>query len=664
VGVLITLLVALSACGLGGLLFGRWTRSQDPAARWGLHGILGLGAIGWITLPVGLLPGGFRWGLGVVALLALVGLYGLIKDRPRSSLPKGPQAIGLLTLVLAGLVALVSVLAPSDLYDWDSLAYHLALAKVWLAQGQMTFVSYDHHSNFPYLVDGLSVWGQAWGGQGGAKAFMLAFAVYGCFSVFGLARARYGAVAAWWSTVAFATVPVVVWESGTAYIDVAHSLFGGLGIWLAAGLVEVETSPPGPPSKTNHLERGSWILPALLLGGAVGSKYTALQTVPILGAVLLVYAFVRKAGRPMEIVKMGVVALAIGAPWYVKNLVNTGNPVYPFFYSVLHGRNWDAFAARIYSNEQQTFGAGRPMSDTYTEGPIEPVRLGSSILGTAYMPGRYTNPGQTQGLGFPFSSLGAIPLAALFVWLISGRTGRREGVCLAVALVSFGVWFVLSQQSRYAFVWCLPLILMAGGAVTRLRAGPLFAGAIALQALGTLYVQTRYDDRFAAKLRIVLGTEKAEDYETRMVPFAEPARFLNNVAKGGRVALYNELFGYFLDVPYVWADPGNSTELDYAAMKSGDDLVAALRKLGVTHVYIALGVTFGGNAEEAGKWLGAAGLNGSVVPYSPEDRAARMVDPQNANKVLLAEAIGSGKLHLIQAFGNRPERQRLVFVLN
>ncbi len=653
-GVLITLLVALGACGLGGLLFGRWTGSQDPAARWGLHGILGLGMIGWVTLPIGLLPGGFRWGLGVVALLALAGFYGLFKDRPRGSLPKGPSAIGLLVVALAGLVALVSVLAPSDLYDWDTLAYHLALAKVWLAQGQMSFVSYDHHSNFPYIADGLSVWGQAWGGQAGAKSFMLAYAFYGCFAVFGLARAHYGAVAAWWSTVAFATVPMVVWESGTAYIDVAHSLFGGLGIWLAAGLVAADENE----------EKGRWILPALLLGGAVGSKYTALQTVPILGLVLLVYAFARKAARPMDVVKMGLVALAIGSPWYIKNVVNTGNPVYPFFYSVFHGKNWDAFAARIYSNEQQTFGAARPMAEPYTEGPVEPIRLGSSILGTAYMPGRYTNPGPTQGFGFPFSSLGAIPLAALFAWLISGRSGRREGVALAVALVSFGVWFVLSQQSRYALVWCLPLILMSGGAVVRLRAGPLFAGAIALQALGTLYLQTRYDDRFAAKLRVVLGSEKADDYETRMIPFAEPARFLNNVAKGGRVALYNELFGYLLDVPYIWADPGNTTELDYAAMKSGDDLIAALQKLGVSHVYIALGVTFGGNMEEADKWLGAAGLNGSVVPYAPEDRASRMVDPQNANKVLLAEAIASGKLHLIQAFGNRPERQRMVFALN
>lgn len=652
-GVWITLLVVLGAAGLGRLLFGRWTESQDPAARWGLHGLLGLGTIGWLTLPIGLLPSGYRWGLGVVGLLTLAGFYGLVKDRPRASLPKGPAALGLLVVVLGLLIPLVSVLTPSDLYDWDSLAYHLALAKVWVAQGQWSFISYDHHSNFPYLVDNLLIWGQAWGGYSGAKFFMLAYTAYGCLAIFGLARARYGVTAAWWSTVAFATVPMVIWESGTAYIDVAHSLFGGIGIWLAAGLLDGEET-----------EAKNWLLPALMLGGAVGSKYTALQTVPILGVVLLVYAFARKVGRPADIVKMGLVAVAIGSPWYVKNIVTTGNPVYPFFYSVFHGKNWDAFAARIYSNEQQTFGAGRPMEEPYTAGPIEPARLGSSVLGTVYMPGRYTNPGPTLGFGFPFSSLGAIPLAALFAWLISGRTRRREGVGIAVALASFAVWFVLSQQSRYALVWCLPLLIMAGGAVVRLRAGPLFAGAIAVQGLGTLYLQTRYEDRFAQKLRVVLGTDKPEDYEKRMVPFAEPAEFLNQAAKGGRVALYNELFGYLLDVPYFWADPGNSTELDYAAMKNGDDLVAALKKLGITHVYIALATTFGGNAEEATKWLTAAGLNGPVVPYAGDDLANRMIDPQNANKVFLAEAIASGKLHVIQGFGNRPERQRLVFEMN
>jgi 4-amino-4-deoxy-L-arabinose transferase-like glycosyltransferase len=639
VGVIVTLLVALGACGLGRASFGRWTGKLDPAAKLGIEGLLGLGLLGWITLPIGLLSSGFRWGVGVIAILALFGLVQFVRERPRGAAPKGPAAIGLLVLVLAALIALVSVLAPSDMADWDSLAYHLAVPKIWLAAGQIQFVSYIHHSNFPFLVDNLYVWGELWGGESGAKAFMLAYAIYGSFAVFGLARSRYGATAGWWSTVAFATVPVVMWEAGTAYVDVAHALFGGLGVWLAAGLID-DAEP----------RTGNWVLPALLLGGAVGSKYTALQTVPILGAVLLAYCLLKKAGRPADVVKMGLVALAIGSSWYVKNVAWTHNPVYPFFYSKFGGVNWDAFQERIYKDQQQTFGAGRPMAANYTEGPLEPLRLGSSILGTAYMPGRYVDPAPTQGQGFPFVSLGAIPIAAMLAWLLSGRSGRREGVCLAVALLSFLAWFVLSQQARYSLVWCVPLLLMAGGAVARLRSGTVMAGAIAVQALGTLFVATRYGDAFASKLRVVLGQETPEAYQTRMLGFYEPAQFLNKLPGVKRVGLFDEVFGYLLDVPYFWAGPGHTTELGYEHLRNGGELADALKAHGISHAYVslALGTTFGGNRDEREKFLAASGLNGAPIPYS--DREARMADPRSAVKVLLAEAIATGRLKPIQSF--------------
>lgn len=683
---ILTLLVALGAAGLGRGAFGRWTVEQDPAARLGLHGILGLGLLGWITLPIGLLPGGLKWGVAVVGFLALAGLGLFFRERPKGSMPKGPAALALLALGVGALVALVGVLAPSDAYDWDSLAYHLAVPKIWLAAGRIEFVSYIHHSNFPFLIDNLYVWGESWGGQAGAKAFELAYSIYGAFAVFGLARARYGPAAGWWSALAFGTVPMVLWESGTAYVDVAHALFGGLGIWLAAGLVEAPSSLPhgdalpsfaSPERERNKEGVGGgvddtkitppWILPALLLGGAVASKYTALQTLPILVLVLLAFTFAKSRGEsalrplPFTLVKMGLVALAIGSPWYVRNVVDTGNPVYPFFYSKFGGRNWDAFQERIYKDQQQTFGAGRPLAADYIAGPLEPARLGASVLGTAYMPGRFTDPapnGPAPGQGFPFASLGAIPAVALLAWLLSGRVRRTEGAVLAVALVSFGAWFVLSQQARYAFVWCLPLTVLAGGAVSRLRAGPVIAGAIVVQAALSLFVQTRFGDAFADKLRVVLGTETAESYQLRKIGFAEPAKFLNDPSTGvKRVALYDEVFGDLLDVPYFWAGPGHTTELGYATMRNGDELVEALKRQGISHVYFDLGTAFGHNPDLTNRWVQAAGLGGAPRPFTGAERETQMGDERNAYKVFLAEAIASGKLRPVQSFGRGGLRQ-------
>jgi hypothetical protein len=45
----------------------------------------------------------------------------------------------------------------------------------------------------------------------------------------------------------------------------------------------------------------------------------------------------------------GAVALLVASPWYVKNFFFTGNPFYPFAYSVFGGRFWDEFRAAWYA---------------------------------------------------------------------------------------------------------------------------------------------------------------------------------------------------------------------------------------------------------------------------------------------------------------------------
>jgi hypothetical protein len=126
---------------------------------------------------------------------------------------------------------------------------------------------------------------------------------------------------------------------------------------------------------------------------------------------------------------------------------------------------------------------------------------------------------------------------------------------------------------------------------------------------------------------------------------------LNTLAQGGRVALYDEVFGYFLDVPYFWANPGHSTEMGYEQMRDDSQLLDSYRRLGITYVYINLGETFGSNKDALTQWMQASGLLGVVIPY--KGREEKMKDPQDKYKVLLAEAIADHKLTEVKNYGNR-----------
>jgi len=407
-GLAITLVFCVVVAIGGRRLFAASLNALDPAEAWGVAGLLGLGGIGVLTFFLGLFPGGFSWGLAVVAVgvLALAG-WAMTGDRGSwGPLPKKPAgAWGLVPLALGFLTAipLVNALAPSTTMDWDTLAYHLAVPKLWLAAGQIETIPYIHHSFFPFVVDNLFIWGLQWGGAAGAKAFTLVFYVFGLMVLFGLGRRRWGAPAGWWTALAFAGAPVVLWESGSGYIDVAHGLFAGLGILYA---IEWRTE-----DRTDF----PW-LPALLLGLGAASKYTGLQTIVAVCFVLLVLGSVQRrrgaASIPFgKIVCLGFLALVVASPWLARNVATSGNPVYPFFYGQLGGKWWDGWRAEIYRDEQQTFGIGRTTSGR------NPLEFAHGVLGLGYQPGRYINPGQTEGLA------PGKPKASASRWARSGRPG-------------------------------------------------------------------------------------------------------------------------------------------------------------------------------------------------------------------------------------------------
>ncbi len=628
-GVLVTALFTLGAVGFGRFLLKKWSSDLDPAESFGVQGLIGLGALGLITLFLGLLPDGLHWGGFVIVGICLFGYSQLVPGWKAGDFkfakPEGPNLLFVLAMAVAGLFALVGVLAPSDTLDWDTLAYHLAVPKLWLQAGQIHFIPAIHHSNFPSTVEDLYIWGLTYGGQSGAKAFSLMFFVLGLVAIFGICRKQYSAQAGWWASLAFATIPVVLWESGTGYIDVAHGLYGGLGVVFAARFLSDTKS------------RANLFIAAVMLGFAAGTKYTGLQTIGVVAFVLVVSSL-RQKDLTMGIKSaalVGLVSMVIAGPWYVKNVVQTGNPVYPFFFEKLGGKNWDQRRADVYRVEQQKFGAGTEA------GRHNPTELGNAVLGLAYQPGRYVNPQEDLGLGTPLGAIGVVVIAGGLLWGLSGRLRTFESSILGVVGVSLLMWFFLSQQSRYVVPLSVPLVILAGGAIVQLGVGRLLAGAAILQAgysLALVYIQ-----RFEPQSQPVLGKVSTEEYQKHSIGFFVPSQVINKVAVGGKVALYDEVFGYLLDVPYMWANPPHSTLIPYDSMTDAASYVAELKKLGFTHVYINLSPMVK-DPEFVKRWVGAMGLGDNVAPFSEKERKEKMENWQDKWMVLLADAVQQRKL--------------------
>jgi len=635
VGVLITLLFAVGAMGVGHFSLGRWTRDSDPAEALGVHGLAGLGILGLLTLFVGIVPDGLKWGVFVVGAVSVAGLAFVAKTfsegRFKFAKPQGPVLLFVLAITICVVFALVGVLAPSDTLDWDTLAYHLAVPKIWMASGQIHYIPFIHQSNFPYTVENLFIWGLTWGGQSGAKAFTLSFFVYGLIAIFGVTRSRYGSLAGWWASLAFATIPVVLWESGTGYIDVPHGLFGGLGVLFAARAISDEK------------DRSSLVLSGIMLGFDAGTKYTGLQTIGVVCFTFLVaYSLRKHAVEGLKAaVLVGVVAGAVGGSWYLKNVALTGNPVFPFFYEKFGGKGWDQRRADTYRNEQQNFGAGSIATRH------NPTELGNAVLGLAYQPGRYVNPGEEKGNGTPLGAVGVVILCAGLLWAIGGKLGSYESSILGVVGLSLLMWFFLSQQSRYVVPLSVPLVVLAGGAIERLKMGKLLMGVVIAQAAYSLYLV--YSQRFEMQSQAAFGKVSPEDYQTQTIGFYESSQGINKQVGTGKVALYDEVFGFLLDVPYVWANPPHSLLIPYDSLNDGAAYAQAMKKVGFTHIYISTSGLVK-DRDFVTRWIAAMGLKEAPVPFSSVERKAMLDNYENKWMVLFSDAVAEKLIEPVQGF--------------
>ena len=115
----------------------------------------GIGGLAYLTLALGLLrqanAAAFGVLLGIAAALGAVLLFRAARG-PKLEASAEARPVWYLgaavALGLLGLFTAIAALAPPSFLEWDSLAYHLAAPKTYLAQGRIFYIPYDHHSNF------------------------------------------------------------------------------------------------------------------------------------------------------------------------------------------------------------------------------------------------------------------------------------------------------------------------------------------------------------------------------------------------------------------------------------------------------------------------------------------------------------------------------------
>ncbi|MGA1046247.1 MAG: hypothetical protein ACO3ZY_13755, partial [Phycisphaerales bacterium] len=208
---------------------------------------------------------------------------------------------------------------------------------------------------------------------------------------------------------------------------------------------------------------------ALVAGGAVGAKATAIGFVALPLGLLLLASMPPRRWLPATLLGCGVGILTL-APWLWHNTIETGQPFFPLFAKLLGGGAWTDEQIAIFS------AAHAPDASPWRAFLDEALLHG---LGPTPVPGEPWRP--------QWSLLWPLGLAAIGTLLLpSARRPLGWRLALAVAAMLLFCASLTHLESRFLVPAAVPLALAIGLSVSEVRTGigrPLLALAVLLWSL-------------------------------------------------------------------------------------------------------------------------------------------------------------------------------------
>ncbi len=528
------------------------------------YGVLALGLAGWLSPPTV-----FLWLSlsGWIAWRETVSQGRKWGDpwRPFRSLHPALKA-GLVAAIAIFGMSLVQALVP--VWDYDGLMYHLQAPALFLRSGRLMLLPDLWQANGPLLAEMLYLIGLAAKSEVFSKVLHLSLAAVLLLSTFAVARRHLGDRAGWLAGGILLGVPIFpVWGS-LAYADMAWALFEFLAV---AAFLEWRREP----------QRQWIVVSGALAGFSMGSKYTAVALLPIL---LLAFLTERSTGTVAERLRnalwFGGAAALVAAPWYVKNLIWAGNPVYPF---LIGGPDWPAERVAMLMAYMRSFGVGHSLVDTL----LLPLRLYTQRAAFGTFMSRIDVPNLLflLALGFPLLKRDH-PLRPLG-W---------------IALLRFLLWAAGTQQTRFLLPLYPVLSLMAASVLDAwlARTGPakkwsriIVPGIVAGLVGVTLAYQVIYlaDSR---PIPVVLGRESKDSFLERSIYDYPAVRYIRSSLKPtDRVYMAWDGQSYYCDDRCLPdAEQSQWTQLALGEA-TPDGIAARLRQQGATHLLLDLeGMSF------------------------------------------------------------------------
>jgi hypothetical protein len=262
-------------------------------------------------------------------------------------------------------------------------------------------------------------------------------------------------------------------------------------------------------------------------------------------------------------------------PWYGRNLVYGGDPVWPLGYQIFGSRYFSEGAYDKFASLQA--GLGRSALDF--------------VLGPWNLTTRTSNFAVTGDFREVFSPvfLVIIPLSALAWCRWPTRQRQIVALMLIAAFVNYVAWFAAGYQKLgLLFPVFVPLSIVVGFVVSTLWSD---IRSVRITILGTVVIALGVHMGYSALqtspfLPVVFGAVSTEKFLGDKVSYYEDLQWANANLPARACILSIDLHPYYFDRTYLQGAYAYSGLIEYSSLKHSEELLAGMSGLGITHVAV------------------------------------------------------------------------------
>ena len=359
----------------------------------------------------------------------------------------------LYTMMIAGSITCISLLACVPPVSRDALTHHLFIPKLFLQHGGIYEIPHLIVSYYPMNLDLLYLIPLYFNNDIMPKFIHFFFALVTSIMIYRYLARRINISHALLGVLFFLTLPVIVRLSSTVYVDL------GLICFLFAALLYL----------FDWIESGFrlkyLILSAIWCGLAVGTKYNGLIGLFLL-SLFITFVYARyHTGQNRYAVKairycaaFVITVMIVFSPWMLRNMAWTGNPVYPLYDKFFNTTDFNLETKPDVQMEEQI--------------PISHIRIRREIYGESWLQialiplrvffqGQDDNPQYFDGKVNPFLLL--LPLFSF--WGAQFRTRQEKTEKFLMLFFSiFFLFYSCAQTSiriRYFSAILPPLVILS-----------------------------------------------------------------------------------------------------------------------------------------------------------------------------------------------------------